>query len=65
MYRRIVALLCLSLTFLNVPVLAVQKAGLTVPDSAAASRDAVKDIFVKSYDAYKYVFLFITRLSCF
>ncbi|KAK0216656.1 glycoside hydrolase family 47 protein [Armillaria nabsnona] len=53
MYRRIVALLCLSLTFLNVPVLAVQKVGLTVPDSAAASRDAVKDIFVKSYDAYK------------
>ncbi|KAK0184926.1 glycoside hydrolase family 47 protein [Armillaria mellea] len=53
MYRHIIALSCLSLTILNVPVLAVQKAGLTVPDSGAASRDAVKDIFLKSYDAYK------------
>ncbi|KAK0481197.1 glycoside hydrolase family 47 protein [Armillaria luteobubalina] len=53
MYWYMVALFCFLSSILNVPVLAVQKMGLTVPDSAAASRNAVKDIFVKSYDAYK------------
>ncbi|KAK0457211.1 glycoside hydrolase family 47 protein [Desarmillaria tabescens] len=50
---RIAALVLLHSTTWNVPVLAVQKDGLTIPSSAAASRDAVRDIFVKSYDAYK------------
>jgi mannosyl-oligosaccharide alpha-1,2-mannosidase len=31
----------------------VQKPGLTVPDTAKAHRDAVKKIFVDSYQAYK------------
>jgi mannosyl-oligosaccharide alpha-1,2-mannosidase len=47
----------------------VQKPGLQLPDSAASQREAVKDLFVTSYEAYQYVlFIFIStcthRIPC-
>ena len=41
----------------------VQKSGLQLPDSAAIYKEATKDLFVTSYEAYQYVTLPLFRLA--
>ncbi|KAI3600436.1 glycoside hydrolase family 47 protein [Moniliophthora roreri] len=56
---RVLPLLLLPFTYTPVLTLAgsVQRPDLQLPASAAANRDAVKDIFVRSYESYrKYAF---------
>ncbi len=44
-----------TLLLLPASAVTVQKPGLVLPDSAAANKDAVKSIFLDSYEAYKCV----------
>ncbi len=48
------AVVC-SLSTTNVLGALIQKPGLVLPRSAATQKQAVKDIFLTSYNAYKYV----------
>ena len=50
--RWYIALLPLLVTTPSFAV-TVQKPDLSLPESAAANRQAVKDIFLESYNAYK------------
>ena len=50
------ALVC-SLSATNVLGALIQKPGLALPHSAASHNQAVKDIFLTSYNAYKYALI--------